>query len=68
MTLEKIGESLLNDGTAYVLFVIFLEFVIGNSPSVGTIIRTFFRLSFGGTALVCTLIMFLSIFEHYGDV
>ena len=45
------SESLLNDGSAMVLFTIFLEFATGGSPSAGDIVGTFFRLSVGGPAL-----------------
>lgn len=45
------GESLFNDGTAYVMFSVTLELVKGKEPNAGEIIGQFCRLSFGGPAL-----------------
>lgn len=45
------GESLVNDGTAAVMFLVALDLVKGASFNAGTIIGEFFRLSFGGPAL-----------------
>lgn len=45
------GESLLNDGTAMVVFLVILEFAHGNELSAGDIIGMFARLSLGGTIL-----------------
>lgn len=42
------GESLLNDGTAFVLYMIALEFVKGTDPSAGDVIGSFCQLTFGG--------------------
>ena len=42
------GESLFNDGTAYVMFTVAFELVQGEDLSAGYIIGEFFRLSFGG--------------------
>eukprot|EP01084_Bolivina_argentea_P315753 547153_1 len=42
------GESLLNDGAAFVLYTIALQFVKGENPSVGKIIGEFCQLTFGG--------------------
>lgn len=42
------GESLLNDGTAMVFYLIFSEIFKGNSPSVGSSIWSFCTLSIGG--------------------
>jgi len=47
----RIGESLFNDGTAYVLFLVFQDMVIGEGKSVGGIITSVIRLSVGGVAL-----------------
>jgi NhaP-type Na+/H+ or K+/H+ antiporter len=45
------GESLLNDGTAVVIFFVALDFVKGETLTIGEIIAKFCRLSFGGPAL-----------------
>jgi NhaP-type Na+/H+ or K+/H+ antiporter len=45
------GESLLNDGTAMVVFLVILDIVEGNNPSFGEIILKFIRLSLGGPLL-----------------
>jgi NhaP-type Na+/H+ or K+/H+ antiporter len=45
------GESLLNDGTAVVIFFVALDFVKGETLTIGQIIGKFCRLSFGGPAL-----------------
>ncbi len=45
------GESLLNDGTAFVIFQIVLEIVKGENPSVGDVVVDFVHISFGGTAV-----------------
>jgi sodium/hydrogen exchanger 10/11 len=45
------GESLLNDGTAMVVFLVLLEIVKGVEMSFGDIIIKFVRLSFGGPLL-----------------
>jgi hypothetical protein len=42
------GESLLNDGTAYVVFAIFLEFAGGVDLTGGDIVLKFLQLSLGG--------------------
>jgi NhaP-type Na+/H+ or K+/H+ antiporter len=44
------GESLLNDGTAYVLFLICIDIVDTGVFDVGSAIGKFFRLAFGGPA------------------
>jgi len=53
------GESLFNDGTAMVVFLVLLEIVEGNSPTFMDIVIKFCRLSFGGPLLgvVCGAIM-----------
>ena len=45
------GESLLNDGTAMVLFVVMFDFAKGESLSALDVIGKFFRLSLGGPLL-----------------
>lgn len=45
------GESLLNDGTAMVIFLVILDIVEGEEASVGAIILRFCRLSLGGPLL-----------------
>jgi len=45
------GESLLNDGTAMVIFLVLLDLVEGNHLTAWEVIGMFCRLSFGGTAL-----------------
>ena len=45
------GESLVNDGTAAVMFLCALDLVKGAEFSAGEIIGTFWRLSFGGPAI-----------------
>ena len=45
------GESLLNDGTAIVLFLVFFEFARGEELGGGDIVALFFRLALGGPVL-----------------
>lgn len=45
------GESLLNDGTALVMFDITLELVLGEHFNFGNVMVSFVRLSFGGVLL-----------------
>ena len=45
------GESLFNDGTAMVVFLIMMDFVEGNSLTFGEIVLKFCRLSLGGPLL-----------------
>jgi len=45
------GESLLNDGTAMVVFLVLIDLVEGNTLTAGEIITMFVRLSFGGIIL-----------------
>jgi len=45
------GESLLNDGSAFVLFLIFKDMAKGVSQSGGDIVLTFAQLSLGGPAI-----------------
>lgn len=42
------GEALLNDGSAFVAFVICLQYVEGLQPSIGASITTFLQLAIGG--------------------
>jgi NhaP-type Na+/H+ or K+/H+ antiporter len=45
------GESLLNDGTAMVVFLVLLDICKGEEPSAGAIALRFIRLACGGVAL-----------------
>lgn len=45
------AESMLNDGSAYVFFVLFRDIVTGKDHTVGTGIGTFLRLAVGGPLL-----------------
>ena len=45
------GESLLNDGTAMVVFLVLIDLVEGNTLTAGEIISMFVRLSAGGIIL-----------------
>lgn len=45
------GESLFNDGTAYVMFSVTLKLVKGEEFKAGHVIGEFCRLSFGGPLL-----------------
>jgi NhaP-type Na+/H+ or K+/H+ antiporter len=45
------GESLLNDGVAYVLFEVFLQWVEGSDMAASSIVRFVFKASLGGPAL-----------------
>merc|ERR1719242_212889 len=67
------GESLLNDGSAYVCFVIFLRYLKtpDDLPSVGENIGEFCELTFGGifTGLVfgfCSMIWLRLVFDQSG--
>ncbi|KAH6557469.1 hypothetical protein KP509_1Z112500 [Ceratopteris richardii] len=45
------GESLMNDGTAIVIFRLFLELVLGQSFTAGTVVLYLARVALGGVAL-----------------
>jgi NhaP-type Na+/H+ or K+/H+ antiporter len=45
------GESLLNDGTAMVFFMVFLNMVKGNTQSLTSVITNFIRMGLGGPLL-----------------
>lgn len=45
------GESLLNDGSAMVFYLLFYEITIGNAASTQSVITNFVRLAGGGPAL-----------------
>ena len=45
------GESLMNDGTAMVIFLVILDIVEGKPATAGEVILRFCRLSFGGPLL-----------------
>ncbi len=62
------GESLLNDGTAMVVFLVVLEFVKGNGGTPGEITWEFVRLSFGAPLLGIVWGFFLTIWlKHVHD-
>jgi len=54
------GESLLNDGTAMVVFAVILDIVKGEDLTFGDIVLKFMRLSFGGPILGILAGIFLS--------
>ena len=58
------GESLLNDGSAFVLFLIFKDMAAGHDQSVGSIIVTFVQLSLGGPAfgLLCAWVAYFFLY------
>ena len=45
------GESLFNDGTAMVVFLVLIEFAEGNTLTFFDVVWKFIRLSFGGPLL-----------------
>eukprot|EP00051_Salpingoeca_urceolata_P007004 m.92774 g.92774 ORF g.92774 m.92774 type:complete len:1268 (+) comp15075_c0_seq1:118-3921(+) len=45
------GESLVNDGSAIVLFTVLIDIVRGEDPNAGAVAETFFQLALGGPAL-----------------
>lgn len=54
------GESLLNDGTAMVVFLVILDVAEGNTVSIGDVFIKFIRLSVGGPLLGIFAAMILS--------
>ena len=54
------GESLLNDGTALVLFLVLLEFVEGKEMSAGEVIGQFCKMSLAGPLLGLAFGIFMS--------
>ena len=62
------GESLFNDGTAYVFFMLFLNIMGGAEPDAGTMVSTFAQLAFGGAAIgfVCGNILNMGL-KHTAD-
>ena len=63
------GESLLNDGTAMVVFLVVLDIVEGVDLSVGDIVVKFVRLSFGGPLLgiVCGVVITFMLRRIHND-
>ena len=51
LTMQITGESLMNDGTAIVLYSLFVQMYRGIFKSTGLIVRFFFRMAFAGPAL-----------------
>eukprot|EP01105_Mastigella_eilhardi_P013962 TRINITY_DN317_c0_g1_i3.p1 TRINITY_DN317_c0_g1~~TRINITY_DN317_c0_g1_i3.p1 ORF type:complete len:870 (+),score=191.32 TRINITY_DN317_c0_g1_i3:97-2610(+) len=51
------GEALLNDGTAYVLFLVLKRVLVTNVVAPGDIVKTFLKLSAGGPAFGIALAM-----------
>ena len=45
------GESLLNDGTALVIFLVLIKFVTGEEPTADEVVIQFCRMSLGGPLL-----------------
>eukprot|EP01025_Chloroclados_australasicus_P012281 TRINITY_DN1564_c0_g1_i3.p1 TRINITY_DN1564_c0_g1~~TRINITY_DN1564_c0_g1_i3.p1 ORF type:complete len:1205 (-),score=166.96 TRINITY_DN1564_c0_g1_i3:3217-6714(-) len=64
------GESLFNDGTAQVFFLIFKEMIVGKERSVGSGVGFFCQLSFGGPAVGfgIGLAIYLFLTVVYNDV
>ena len=54
------GESLLNDGTAMVFFLLFMGLVKGEAPSVLGVVSNFIQLSVGGPILGLVIGFFVS--------
>lgn len=63
------GESLLNDGSAFVFFLVFKEIAAGKAPTAAEAIGTFCQLSLGGPlfGLVCAWIAYVCLFFVYND-
>lgn len=58
------GESLLNDGSAFVLFLIFKDMAAGHEQSFGSIVLTFSQLSLGGPlfGIVCAWVAYFILY------
>ena len=58
------GESLLNDGSAFVLFLIFKDMAAGETQTFGDIVLTFSQLSLGGPlfGLMCAWIAYFILY------
>ncbi|KAI9138978.1 Sodium/hydrogen exchanger family-domain-containing protein [Paraphysoderma sedebokerense] len=56
------GEALLNDGSAFVLFLIFMDFVAGTAKPAMGIIGFFFQLALGGAVFGVIMAFFTSQF------
>lgn len=63
------GESLLNDGSAFVLFLIFKDLAAGHEAEAGGMVGTFVQLAFGGPlfGLACGFLMYLCVKRVYND-
>jgi NhaP-type Na+/H+ or K+/H+ antiporter len=63
------GESLFNDGTAMVCFLVFLDIAVGLDKTAGDVVVDFMRLAFGGAALglACGLIIFFWMSYIYNN-
>ena len=60
------GESLLNDGTATVVFLVLLDIAEGMEATVGSVIVKFIRLSIGGPALGVLVGVFDGVTDDVG--
>jgi NhaP-type Na+/H+ or K+/H+ antiporter len=63
------GESLLNDGTAMVVFEVFYNLAKGEDMGIGDVVELFFQLSFGGLLLGLAFAIIMTEFAKrvYGD-
>jgi NhaP-type Na+/H+ or K+/H+ antiporter len=68
------GESMLNDGVAFVLFELFTDWVTGESMSAGRVVANAFRLSLGGPVIglgfgiACTVWLYLLFDELWAEI
>jgi len=63
------GESLFNDGTAYVMFLVWIEFLEGNELSPGEIVVYMIRLALGGFlfGIACSIPALLWLSAVFND-
>ena len=59
------GESLLNDGTAFVLFMIALDFVKGEGPAVDDIVISFLQLALLGPVIGVAFGLVVALWHNY---